>query len=187
MVQALAAQVNAQLGNLGATLWHGEEIAPRPDNASSLADLMQDIDNGAVDTLIVLDANPAYAAPGELAFADHIGRVRETIHAGLHHDETAALCRWHVPLTHALESWSDARAVDGTTTIIQPVVAPFYSVRSVHQVMDMMLGAIDPPADHPVRATWMDYFGGVLDQRWRQALHDGFIAHTAVAPVIVSA
>ncbi len=61
------------------------------------------------------------------AFADALPRT-PTIHAGLHRDETGALCEWQLPLTHALESWSDGRAVDGTATIIQPVVSPFYNV-----------------------------------------------------------
>ena len=36
------------------------------------------------------------------------------------------LCHWHIPETHYLESWSDARAYDGTVTIIQPLIAPLY-------------------------------------------------------------
>ena len=44
--------------------------------------------------------------------------------SGLYHDETAELCQWHVPATHYLESWGDARAVDGTVSIMQPLIAP---------------------------------------------------------------
>ena len=80
-------------------------------------------------------------APDALKFADQLAHVPNRIHAGLHADETAQLCQWHLPLSHALESWGDGRAVDGSATIIQPVVAPLYASRSMHQLVDMLLGA----------------------------------------------
>ena len=45
---------------------------------------------------------------------------------GLYNDETAAHCHWHVAETHYLESWSDARAYDGTVSIVQPLILPLY-------------------------------------------------------------
>jgi molybdopterin-containing oxidoreductase family iron-sulfur binding subunit len=186
-LQAQAALINERLGNVGKTVVYTEPVAFLPGNAGTFAELAHDIAAGDVETLIVLDANPVYAAPAELGFADLMARVPHSLHAGLHHDETAARCEWHLPLTHALESWGDARAVDGTATIIQPVVAPFYSVRSVHQVMDMLLGTLDPAADAAVRATWAARFGDDIEARWRKALHDGFVAGTTAAPVSVTA
>jgi MoCo/4Fe-4S cofactor protein with predicted Tat translocation signal len=186
-VQAQAAIVNERLGNVGTTLWYSDPVAFAPDNAGSLGELARDIDGGVVETLIILDVNPAYAAPGNLGFAELISRVRNTIHAGLFRDETAVRCEWHLPLTHALESWSDGRSIDGTATIIQPLVTPFYSLRTAHQVVDMLLGAIDPAADTSVRATWSASFGGDFDRRWRQSLHDGFVADTALPAVTVTA
>ena len=38
-------------------------------------------------------------------------KVPLRVHLGLYDDETAALCHWHVPATHYLEAWSDARAL----------------------------------------------------------------------------
>ena len=40
-----------------------------------------------------------------------------SVHLGLYEDETSARCQWHLPATHFLEAWSDARAFDGTVTI----------------------------------------------------------------------
>src|SRR5207248_3548857 len=168
-IQAQAAIVNERLGNVGQTLWYSDPVGYVANDVGTLADLARDIGTGAVEALIVLDSNPAFHAPGALGFADLLARVAQSIHVGLYRDETAVLCGWHLPLTHALESWSDARAVDGTVTIIQPVVAPFYSVRTVHQVMEMLLGAVDPAADAPVRTTWQDKFGTDFEQRWRRA------------------
>jgi molybdopterin-containing oxidoreductase family iron-sulfur binding subunit len=178
-VQALACWVNEQLGNVGATVFYMEPIGYRPAEGADLAQLVQGIATGEVDTLVMLGCNPVYTAPGQMQFAEALRRVRVRIHAGLYRDETAAACDWHLPLCHCLEAWGDARAVDGTSTIIQPLVYPLYSARTLAQVLDMLHGEIDPAADAAVRGTWRDAFGSDFEGRWRQALHAGFVEGTA--------
>jgi MoCo/4Fe-4S cofactor protein with predicted Tat translocation signal len=173
------ARINEALKNTGQTLEFMLAITG-PSKAGSLSDLIVDMRAGSVDTLVIVDANPAYTSPGSLGFRDALGRVQTTLHLGQQRDETGELCEWQLPLTHALESWSDARAVDGTATIIQPVIAPFYDVRTGHQIVAMLLGDIDPTADGAVRETWRTTFGGD-DTRWKQALHDGFVQGAAAA------
>ena len=41
----------------------------------------------------------------------------------MHYDETASLCDWHVPKAHYLESWGDCESIDGTQSIIQPLIS----------------------------------------------------------------
>src|SRR5204862_7666741 len=72
---------------------------------------------------------------------------------GLYEDETAALCHWHIPEAHYLESWSDVRADDGTVTIIQPLIAPLYGGKSAHEMMATLTQAERPGYDL-VRAYW---------------------------------
>ena len=79
--------------------------------------LVADIESGQVDTLVILGANPVYDAPADSTFARALGKARLRVHHGLYADETAALCHWHVPAAHYLESWGDARAFDGTATV----------------------------------------------------------------------
>jgi molybdopterin-containing oxidoreductase family iron-sulfur binding subunit len=57
----------------------------------------------------------------------------------------------------------------------------------MHQVLDMLLGTIDPAADTAVRTTWSGRFGKNFDELWRQSLHDGFVADTAMPAVSVTA
>jgi molybdopterin-containing oxidoreductase family iron-sulfur binding subunit len=186
-LQAIAPSVNERLNNVNATVWYSDPIISAGRDAQPLADLVTEIENGAVDTLIVLDCNPAYAGPAALKLADHISRVPHRIHAGLHPDETAQLCQWHLPLSHTLEIWSDGRAVDGSASIVQPVLAPLYASRSIHQLADLLLGMSDPPADTAVRATWQATFGSEFDTRWTRALNDGFIADTGAKPLMATA
>ncbi len=177
--QALAPWINERLGNTGHTVIYTEPLVFDPGPGGTLADLARDMGAGAVQALVILDCNPAYAAPGSLDFRALLERVPTSIHAGLYHDETAAACRWHLPLTHPLESWADARAVDGTATIIQPVVAPLYSARTMPQILAMLAGAVDPAAEPLVAKTWMANFGDGFETRWRPSLHAGFVAGSA--------
>ena len=90
---------------------------------------------GQVDTLLVLGGNPVYTAPADLRFAEQLNKVALRVHLGLYANETSALCHWHIPEAHYLEAWSDARAFDGTASIVQPLIAPLYGGRSAHEVL----------------------------------------------------
>ena len=70
-----------------------------------------------------------------------MNKVRLRAHLGLHANETSALSHWHIPEAHFLEAWSDARAFDGTVSIVQPLIAPLYHGRSARGHR----GAIDRP------------------------------------------
>jgi len=185
--QALAPFVNGQLGNAGTTVWYSEPIEAVPGESETLAALTADMAAGAVDTLVILDCNPAYAAPAALEFAVQLAKVPHRVHAGLHADETARLCQWHLPLSHPLESFGDARAIDGQATILQPVVAPLYASHSLWQIADMLLGTADPAPDAAVRDTWRGRLGGDSETGWSRALHDGFVAGTQAQPATLAA
>lgn len=167
------ARINEVLASAGVTLQFTSPVAGTA--GGSLSELISDINAGKVTSLVIVDSNPIYTAPGALGFVDALRKVPSSFHLGLQRDETGDLCEWQLPLTHALESWSDARAIDGTATIIQPVIRPFYDVRSAHQILAMLLGDTEPAADKPVRETWQARFADNFESRWRQALHDGFV------------
>ncbi|AWN43094.1 4Fe-4S dicluster domain-containing protein [Methylobacterium durans] len=167
-------------------------IAP-PDGAepapSDLAGLCAALDAGTVEALAILDANPVLTAPADLDFARALGRARFSVHAGLHGDETAGATHWHLPLTHALESWSDLRATDGTASLVQPLIRPLYGGRSVHEVLALLCGEAAASGHDLVRRTWQEIWqaawgeGADFETRWRRCLHDGIVAGSAAAPV----
>ena len=94
---------------------------------------MKDLDASAVDLLLIVGGNPVFNAPVEMGLRDRIQRPAMRVHLSLYEDETSAVCQWHLPETHYLETWGDARAFDGTVTIQQPLIQPLYGGRSAYR------------------------------------------------------
>ncbi len=169
--QEAAQRLNAMLGNTGRTVLHTDPLQLRGESIAALADAMQ---HGEVSTLLMLGTNPVYDAPGEVDFAGALGHVALKIHANLYQDETAVFADWHLPMTHPLEAWGDARALDGSAGIVQPTIAPLYGGRSASEVLSLLTDAEPHGALDLLRAQWVDAFGGdAAEQRWRQALLTG--------------
>src|ERR1700693_5418028 len=190
-VHALAHALNAELGNVGKTVSYCDPIDANAINQTeSLKDLVADMNGGKVDLLIILGGNPAYDAPADLNFADALknGRVPLRVLQGLYQNETAELCQWHVNAAHELEAWGDARAYDGTVSIIQPLIAPLYAGKSALEFVALLSGQADATDYDLVRAYWQkQHTGADFEQFWRKSLHDGWIEGTAFTPKSVSA
>jgi len=181
-VHTLAHLINAALDNVGKTVIHTDPLDPNPaDDIGSLRELVQDMDAGKVDTLVIIGGNPVYNAPVDFNFAQRMSKVKLRVHMGLYADETSELCQWHIPEAHFLETWGDARAYDGTVTIMQPLILPLYFGRSAHE----LLGAFgDTPNQTPyeiVKGYWnRGYRGADFEAWWRKSVHDGIVPNTAL-------
>jgi MoCo/4Fe-4S cofactor protein with predicted Tat translocation signal len=190
-VHALAHLLNETLGNAGSTVsyadtleYDGARAVPARSGVAnqldSLKDLVADMNAGKVDSLFILGGNPVYTSPADFEFAYHLSKVKRSIHLGTHLDETSALCTWHIPQAHYLESWSDARSLDGTVSIIQPLIAPLYNGKSAHELLGAMFQQQPIRSDFEIvrdywrsQNLWPDF-----DKGWRKSLHDGLIAGT---------
>jgi molybdopterin-containing oxidoreductase family iron-sulfur binding subunit len=196
-VHALAHAMNDVLGNQGRTVVYTDPVeAPAVDHLESLRELTADMDAGRVDILLVLGGNPVYTAPADLGLGAAMEKVPLRVHLSPLVDETAERCHWHIPEAHFLEAWSDARAFDGTVSIVQPLIAPLYGGRSVHEVVAATSDAPETPPYDLVRAHWMRTPQGGADPTadppaeptpafeaaWRRWLHDGVVPGTAFAP-----
>jgi MoCo/4Fe-4S cofactor protein with predicted Tat translocation signal len=178
-VHALVNAINVKLGNVGTTVEFGEPAAPASiEQGAALAELAREMARGEVAVLCILDANPVYDAPVDLEFVAALQQVPLRVHYGLREDETGVLCHWHVPATHYLEMWSDARAFDGTVSIVQPLIAPLYGSKSPHEFVSVLAGKPGAAGYDTLREAWKAKLGAPADfeTRWQRALHDGFLA-----------
>ncbi len=139
VVHALAHAINSALGNVGQTVTYTDPLSPyETTQLEQLRELVTEIDAGVVKMLVILGGNPAYNTPADLKLnLDRMNKVPLRVHLGLHHDETAEICHWHIPAKHYLESWSDARAFDGSVSIIQPLIEPLYAGKGIHEIVQL--------------------------------------------------
>ena len=179
-MHALAHAMNVALDGFGSTVSCTEPAELSVGDEGTLMGLVRAMRAGAVDTLLVLDSNPVYDAPADLNFAAALQRVRHLLHVGLYRDETAVLAEWHVPMAQQLEAWSDARAFDGTASVVQPMIAPLYGGRSLHEVLAGLLEEGAPEGHAIVREQWRSQLSD--DARWRAVLQSGVVADTAFPP-----
>ena len=208
-VHALAHAMNQALGNVGRTVVYADPVEAEPvDHLQSLRALTADMNAGAVNVLVIVGGNPVYTVPADLKFAEAMSRVRLRAHLSLYDDETSALCHWQIPEAHFLESWSDARAYDGTASIVQPLIAPLYDGKSAHELFAAMSDRPERSSYDIVREFWMRHSGaqmfrrhdrvadtaaqqpsaeGDFDSSWRRWLHDGIVPGTTCATRTVTA
>ena len=179
----LVAALNDALGASGATVLYSAPIEVEPvDQLASLSALLDDIQAGKVDLLLVSGVNPVYDAPADLDVAavwKSSSALR--IHHGLYDDETAAYCQWHVPATHYLESWGDTRAYDGTVSLVQPLIEPLYGGKTASEMLGALLGRSTDDAYTLLRETWEAQIGGeTFEAAFRKLLHDGLLPASAL-------
>ncbi len=161
------------------------EVFAEPDperrsDVAAIAALAAAMRAGRVETLLILGGNPAYDAPADLDFAARLKNVQQAIHLGLHDDETARLCSWHVPAADPLESWDDGQAWDGTYGVVQPLIEPLYGGRTAIELVAALLGDENAKAHDLVRQTFATLVPAAeLERSWRHTLHDGALAGSA--------
>ncbi len=184
-VHALAHLLNESTGNAGRTAWFTEPVlAGVGEGDPGPRELAEAIRGGAVQTLVVLEGNPVYAAPADLDLARLLRRVPQTVYLGLYADETAAACDWYVPAQHYLESWGDARAYDGTLSLVQPLIRPLYpEARGPADLLAPFAGPGGSTQHEMLREGWRTRVGGDFDSFWDEALGRGFVPGTEAPPV----
>jgi MoCo/4Fe-4S cofactor protein with predicted Tat translocation signal len=178
-VHAIVAAINSIIGT--------KIVSYRPvsaddasDSAAALKSLAERIAKGEIDTLVCVETNPAYDAPGELGFAALLAKVPTVVTLSVGASETAAASTWSLNGAHFLESWGDTTAADGSVAPVQPMIAPLYepAMSDIELLSFITDGTTD--GHEIVRGVWRERLKGKdFDRLWRIALHDGIVAGTA--------
>jgi MoCo/4Fe-4S cofactor protein with predicted Tat translocation signal len=192
-VQVAALRINDKLESLGKSV----KLMPSRTTIEgvepiSLAELSSRLVTGEIESVWVLGDNPVYTSPGDIELGEQLEQLEHVVYFAEFEDETAAKSSWSVPLAHALESWSDVRAVDGTYGIGQPQILPLLGGKSAIEILAILLGqpelpgegADRLPGEELVRRTARQLVdGGWSSRRWRDAVHSGFMVDTASQPL----
>ncbi len=200
-VHAVAHAINATLGSVGpqgAVSYHAPIEGNPTLHEAGLRDLINSMNGGQIKTILIIDNNAAYSAPAGLGFTPALQKVPLKVHMGPYTDETSVLCDWHVPQAHYLESWGDLRAIDGTVSIVQPIIRPLYAAaHTPAELFSSMMGRQNLSDYDLVHGFWQTQRRSNLSARegeqdlgfdrfWQKAVHNGFIEGTAAPSVGVS-
>jgi anaerobic selenocysteine-containing dehydrogenase len=129
--------LNSVTGNVGKTVRYLDgPAAAGCSGAAEITALLEAMRAGAVDVLVIADANPVFTLPG---FTDALSHVPFVVWCGGVPDETAARAHLTLPRHHALETWSDAAPRPGVALLGQPVMQPV--VRSL-PLGDILLASV---------------------------------------------
>ena len=170
--------MNAALGAMGKTveiqqtLKAGQQLE---DHAVALWSLAKYLSDGSADTLVILGSNPVYNSPANLDWVNMQRKVKTVVRLGFQEDETGAICNWHFPAAHYLESWGDAATSDGTLVPIQPLIQPLFGGLTELEFLARIAGESQTNPYDIVRAT----FAG-SDEGWKKFLFNGFLAEQRV-------
>ena len=186
-LHALAFAMNQALGNVGATVTFAEPVEVNAESSSaSISSLLSEMEAGTATAIIVVGGNPVFTVP-DPKFGNLLRKARFSAHLGMHVNETADVCKWHLPMSHDLEAWGDAKAYDGTVSIIQPLIEPLYGGLSAIELIDGLLGRRREGYDI-TRSAWQRAgIGADFEAGWKQALNIGSLPKSGAASQVGAA
>src|SRR5215213_9114571 len=166
MIHALAHAMNDALGNVGKTIFYTDPLEVNSvDHRQSLQELVNDLDAGRVELLVILGGNPVYNTPADLKLDfERLKKAKLRVHLSEYKDETSQLVHWHVPAAHFLESWGDTRSYDGTVTIMQPLIEPLYEGKTALELLAVFSEQYDRKPYEMVKTFWQTPGAGASQQ-----------------------
>ena len=172
-VHAIVYAINDALGNIGSTV---EMIFSTKPQTMGIGGLTVEIGKKAVETLVILGGNPVYNAPADLDWANVQKQVPDVVRLGYYNDETSVIAGTHIAAAHYLESWGDAKTVDGTVVPIQPMIMPLFGGLTQNEVLATIAGMPSDPYQLVYQTTTGGDAGG--EALFRKFLHDGILQGT---------
>ena len=187
-VQLLALKLNQKLENFGkSVMLMPSRAAIEGVQPTSLVELVEKLDSGAVTSVWILGDNPVYTAPGDVALGDALKKLENTVYLAEFEDETAKHCAWSVPLAHQLESWGDVLGIDGSYGISQPQILPLLGGKAAIEIMAMLHGEeVGAGSSEQLIRQVTDAVAGkpVTSRQWREVLHSGYLVGLKAEPLV---
>ena len=177
-VQILVNAINEAVGAGGKTIDWSATVNYRQGIDADFAKLVEDLNAGSVNTLLIHGANPVYTWFDADKVKAGLKKVKTTVSFSSKLDETAELCKFVIPDHHYLESWGDAEPKAGYFSFQQPTIYPLFKTR---QWQDSLLKWSGSSSDYlaSLKSYWAAKVGG--ETGWDKALQDGVINPSSVA------
>jgi len=136
-IQVLAYAMNRALGAVGSTI---DYITTKP-RSSSIAELVDQINKGEIERLIILGGNPVYHTKGFIDWDNLSKKLDYVVRLGASVDESSQIADYHLGQSHYLESWDLGESWDGSAVVpVQPLLAPLFDTVSSNTLLSRILG-----------------------------------------------
>ncbi len=169
-IQLIVNAINNAVGAGGTTINWAETNNTRKGVDGDFAKLVDDMNAGAIGTLLIHGANPIYSWYDADKFKAGLKKVKTVVSFSAKMDETAELCKFVLPDHHFLESWGDAEPKTGHFSFIQPTIYPLFKTRQWQDSLLKWSGASDDYLAY-LKNFWATKLGGVAG--WDKALQEG--------------
>ena len=123
--------------------------------------LFEESASGAVEVLLIQQANPAFVMPSAVP---HLEKARFVACFATQLDETASRAHLILPIHHSLESWGDHAAAAGAVGLLQPAMRPLFGTREFADIVLAAAGSLRPHLENPLPwQTAIAYFDARLE------------------------
>lgn len=187
-VQTVVAAINEALGNHTSTIDNRIGVNFFQGDDAEMHALVEEMNGGSVDVLIIYGSNPAYSYPEAEKFIAGMQKVKTSVCFNLYADETSSRATYSAPDHHYLESWNDYSPVANRVDLAQPTINALYSTRYAQESFLRWADNVSDYYDY-IRQTHNSVYTPIAlktDNDWNMAVHNGTFSFIT-APVVPSA
>jgi molybdopterin-containing oxidoreductase family iron-sulfur binding subunit len=173
IVHEISHQLNFEFGRKAVTY---QAISPAPTSSiESLKNLGTQLEKNEIEALFVIGGNPAHQSPVDFNLSKKFRQAKRSYRFSLTEDETSAVCDWQLPLAHEFEAWSDGQAFDGTLSVHQPLIAPLFQGKNIHEIISLFSGE-NKLSYTVVTDFWKKKLGTQYSLQWEKIVQNGIFA-----------
>ena len=167
--------LNAAIGAIGASVKYPVADAKRTASLADVKALIEKMNAGQVECLLIHDLNPIYSLPAALGFRDALAKVELVVAFAPLADETTERANLLLPDHTPMESWGDASPRPGVRSLVQPTVRPLFDTQALGDTLLAAVRAIGGNATATLPAgNWKSVLeGNWATTSWRHALARG--------------
>ena len=177
-IQALVNAINFLLANLGGTFNFEWTLMTKKGCDSKFEELVEEMNSGSVDALLVYNANPVYDYFDAEKFKNALDNVNLKVSLGEVNDETTKFVNYACPDHHYLESWNDAEPYTGMYSLSQPTIRNIFNTRQAQESLLKWAG-IEMDYHTYIKKYWEDNLFGEQNEYltftdfWNYTLQNG--------------
>ena len=144
-------------------------VRTRRGDPKAVAQLIKEMNSGAVGALLIAGVNPMFSLPNAEEFKTGLSKTDLSVAFSMHADETASQCSYIATTPHYLESWGDVEMKKGSYSLMQPTIRPLFDTRQFQETLLKWSGKTQSYQQF----TEKFWSGKLRGTSWNQALQDG--------------